>query len=76
VGTVGIWLSVLLLAPTERADLHGFLYFALAGIVGTTGGRLFRFMSIERVGASVSSALINLYPSWRPGSPSSFSGKR
>ena len=61
-GTVGIWLSVLLLAPTERADLHGFLYFALAGIVGTTGGRLFRFMSIERVGASVSSALINLYP--------------
>jgi DME family drug/metabolite transporter len=62
VGTVGIWLSVLVLAPTERADLHGFLYFALAGIVGTTGGRLFRFMAIERVGASVSSALINLYP--------------
>ena len=62
VGTVGIWLSVLFLAPTERADLRGFLYFALAGIVGTTGGRLFRFMAIERVGASVSSALINLYP--------------
>jgi uncharacterized membrane protein len=62
VGTITIWLSVVFLAPTERADLHGFLYFALAGLIGTTGGRLFRFMAIEQVGASVSSALINLYP--------------
>jgi uncharacterized membrane protein len=62
VGTAGIWLSVLVLAPAERADLRGILYFALAGLVGTTAGRLLRFVSIERVGASVSSALINLYP--------------
>jgi len=62
VGTVGIWIAVPLLAPSERADLSGILYFALAGLVGTTAGRLLRFVSIEQVGASVSSALINLYP--------------
>jgi uncharacterized membrane protein len=62
VGTAGIWLGVLVLAPAERAGLGGVLYFALAGLVGTTAGRLLRFVSIERVGASVSSALINLYP--------------
>jgi uncharacterized membrane protein len=62
VGTVGLWLAVFLLAPSERAALHGVLYFALAGLVGTTAGRLLRFVSIEQVGASVSSALINLYP--------------
>jgi uncharacterized membrane protein len=62
VGTVGLWLAVFLLAPDDRADLHGILYFALAGLVGTTAGRLLRFVSIEQVGASVSSALINLYP--------------
>ncbi len=61
-GTIGLWIALLLLAPSERAELHGILYFALAGLVGTTAGRLLRFVSIERVGASVSSALINLYP--------------
>jgi drug/metabolite transporter (DMT)-like permease len=71
VGAIGLWLAVLVLAPGERADLRGILYFALAGLVGTTAGRLLRFVSIEQVGASVSSALINLYPSWRPGWPSS-----
>jgi uncharacterized membrane protein len=62
VGTVGLWIAVPLLAPSERADLSGILYFALAGLVGTTAGRLLRFVSIEQVGASVSSALINLDP--------------
>ena len=36
--------------------------FALAGLIGTTGGRLLRFVSIEKVGASISAALINLNP--------------
>src|SRR5678815_679076 len=30
--------------------------------IGTTGGRLLRFVSIEKVGASISAALINLNP--------------
>lgn len=62
VGTVGLWLAIPILAPSERAEPRGILYFALAGLVGTTAGRLLRFVSIEQVGASVSSALINLYP--------------
>ena len=61
-GTIGLWLAVLVLAPSEHANLRGILYFALSGIVGTTAGRLLRFVAIERVGASVASALINLYP--------------
>jgi DME family drug/metabolite transporter len=59
---VGLWLAVLVLAPTDRADARGILYFMLAGLVGTTAGRLLRFLSIETVGAAVSAALINLYP--------------
>lgn len=62
VGTAGLWATVLVLAPSESVRLHGILYFALAGIVGTTAGRLMRFVSIDRVGASVSAALINLHP--------------
>ena len=62
VGTVGLWLAVLVLAPSDAAELRGILYFILAGIVGTTAGRLLRFLSIEHVGASVSAALINLHP--------------
>jgi DME family drug/metabolite transporter len=62
VGTAGLWLTVLVLAPSERAELRGILYFVLAGLVGTAAGRLLRFVSIEKVGASVSAALINLHP--------------
>jgi uncharacterized membrane protein len=49
-------------APQEPVQLRGILYFALAGLVGTTAGRLLRFVSIDRVGASVAAALINLHP--------------
>jgi drug/metabolite transporter, DME family len=62
VGTVGLWAAVLLLAPAEPVRLRGVLYFVLAGLVGTTAGRLLRFMSIDRVGAAVAAALINLHP--------------
>jgi uncharacterized membrane protein len=37
-------------------------FFALAGLIGTVGGRLLRFVAIESVGASLSAALINLHP--------------
>jgi drug/metabolite transporter, DME family len=62
VGTAGLWLAVLVLAPSDPVEVRGILYFILAGLVGTTAGRLLRFLSIETVGASVSAALINLYP--------------
>jgi drug/metabolite transporter (DMT)-like permease len=42
--------------------LESVVLFAMAGLIGTVGGRLLRFLSIERVGASVSSAVLNLQP--------------
>jgi uncharacterized membrane protein len=43
-------------------DARGVAWFALAGLVGTLAGRLLRFVSIERVGASVTTTLNSLSP--------------
>ena len=61
VGATGLWAAVLLL-PAGPARLDGLALFALSGLIGTFGGRLFRFLSIDKVGAAVSSALIGLAP--------------
>ena len=34
----------------------------LSGIIGTVGGRLLRFVSVEKVGAPVAASIINLNP--------------
>lgn len=60
VGTVGFWLVVLVRGGTGRPSLVGVLYFVLAGLLGTIAGRLLRFMAIERVGASITAAVLNL----------------
>jgi drug/metabolite transporter, DME family len=60
VGTVGFWLVVLVRGGTARPSLVGVLYFVLAGLLGTIAGRLLRFMAIERVGASITAAVLNL----------------
>ena len=62
VGTVGLWLAVLLMDNPGRPSPRAVAFFVLAGLIGTVGGRLLRFLSIERVGASISAALINLSP--------------
>jgi DME family drug/metabolite transporter len=62
VGAIGLWLGVLLAAPPVSVPASGIALFVLAGLIGTVAGRLLRFVSIEKVGASVSSALINLHP--------------
>ena len=62
VGTTGLWIAVFLTEGLGRFSAHGLALFALAGLIGTTGGRLLRFVSIEKVGASISAALINLNP--------------
>jgi drug/metabolite transporter, DME family len=62
VGTVCLWAILLLRGPLEPVRLEGLVYFALAGLIGTVAGRLLRFFAIEKVGASVSSALNNLFP--------------
>jgi drug/metabolite transporter, DME family len=62
VGTVGLWGAVLATNSLEAVGSAGVAYFAAAGIVGTLAGRLLRFVAIEKVGASVASAVTNLNP--------------
>src|SRR5262245_21180348 len=62
VGTVGFWAAALVTGQIRHPSSSGLALFALAGLVGTVGGRLLRFFAIERVGASIAAALINLYP--------------
>jgi DME family drug/metabolite transporter len=62
VGTACVWIAVALAGGVGHPTLAGVAYFALAGLIGTVGGRLLRFISIETVGASISAALINLSP--------------
>ena len=62
VGTVGLWAAVFATGGIGHVTALGFGLFALAGLIGTIGGRLLRFVSIEKVGAAISSALTNLNP--------------
>jgi DME family drug/metabolite transporter len=62
VGTVGLWAAVFLLVPGETVHPRGLLLFALSGLIGTMMGRLLRFISIDKVGASVAAAVTNLNP--------------
>jgi uncharacterized membrane protein len=62
VGVAGLWLCVLFTGGLGEISTRGVLLFAAAGLIGTIGGRLTRFLAISKVGASVSAAVINLTP--------------
>jgi uncharacterized membrane protein len=62
VGVVGFWGAVLVLEPADAYRASALPLFMLSGIIGTAGGRLLRFVSIEKVGASVAASIINLNP--------------
>ena len=62
VGVITMWIAVVVTGGPGPVSGKALGYFVLAGLVGTVAGRLFRFLSIERMGASVSTALINLNP--------------
>ena len=62
VGMIAIWVAVAVTGGPGPVSPKAFGYFVLAGLVGMVAGRLFRFVAIERVGASVAAALINLNP--------------
>lgn len=62
VGTVGLWTAVLATGGLGHVSAAGVALFVLAGLVGTIAGRLLRFISIDKVGASITAALINVYP--------------
>src|SRR3989449_10799780 len=62
VGTISLWVAVLVTGGLGRVSARGALFFVCAGLIGTVGGRLLRFVAIEKVGASIAAALINLNP--------------
>ena len=62
VGAIAAWSAALLLVPLEEYTWQAVPYFALSGLIGTAGGRLFRVLAIQRVGAPVAAAINNLTP--------------
>ena len=62
VGAVAAWSAALLLVRFDTFPWQAVPYFALSGLIGTTGGRLFRVLAIQKVGAPVASAVNNMTP--------------
>ena len=62
VGAVAAWSAAAWLVPIEEFTWRAVPYFALSGLIGTTGGRLFRIFAIQKVGAPVASAVNNMTP--------------
>src|SRR2546425_10564626 len=62
VGTASLWAAVIVTGGPGPVFIRGAPLFGLAGPIGTVGGRPFRFVSIEKVGASIAAALIHLHP--------------
>jgi DME family drug/metabolite transporter len=62
VGVVAAWTFALLLVPFEQYTWQAVPYFALSGLIGTTGGRLFRILAIQKVGAPAAAAVNNMTP--------------
>src|SRR5258705_13307488 len=62
VGAVAAWSATLLLVPWHAYTWRAVPYFVFSGVVGTAGGRLFRVLAIQKVGAPVAAAVNNLAP--------------
>ena len=62
VGCVALWTAVALAGGPGPVSTSALVLFVTAGLVGTVFGRLLRFVAIERVGASVAAAIVNLNP--------------
>ena len=62
VGTLGLWIAVLATGGIGQPSVTGLALFGAAGLIGTVGGRVFRFVGIEKVGPSIAAALTNLHP--------------
>jgi len=62
VGAIGLWICVLVTGGVGEVSPRSLLLFAAAGLIGTVGGRLTRFLAIEKVGAAVSAAVGSLTP--------------
>ena len=62
VGAMGLWICVLVTGGVGEVSPRSLLLFAAAGLIGTVGGRLTRFLAIDKVGAAVTAAVSSLTP--------------
>lgn len=62
VGAIAAWSATLLIVPWQAYTWRAVPYFVFSGVVGTAGGRLFRVLAIQKVGAPVAAAINNLAP--------------
>lgn len=62
VGTVGLWIAVVVTGGLGHPSWHALALFVVAGLIGTVAGRLLRFFAIEAVGASITAAFQNVTP--------------
>jgi uncharacterized membrane protein len=62
VGAIGLWIIVLVTGGVGAISTRSLLLFAAAGLIGTAGGRLTRFLAIEKVGATVTAAVSSVTP--------------
>jgi len=62
VGALAAWAATLLIVPWQSYTWRAVPYFVFSGVVGTAGGRLFRVLAIQKVGAPVAAAVNNLAP--------------
>ena len=58
VGTVCLWVAVLVTGGLGRPTPTAFALFVLAGLIGTVAGRVLRFFAIETVGASITGGYV------------------
>src|SRR3989442_7703784 len=61
VGTISLWVAVLVTGGVGRLSGRGALLFLFAGLIRTVGARLLRVRSIERDRASIAAALVQLH---------------
>ena len=62
VGAIGLWICVLLTGGVGDVSTRSLLLFTAAGLVGTVGGRLTRFLAIDKVGATITAAVSSVTP--------------
>jgi drug/metabolite transporter, DME family len=62
VGAVGLWIVVLVTGGVGEVSTRSLLLFVAAGLIGTVGGRLTRFLAIDKVGATVTAAVSSITP--------------
>ena len=62
VGAVGLWVCVIVTGGVGEVSSRSLLLFTAAGLFGTVGGRLTRFLAISKVGTPVSAAVSSLTP--------------